>query len=398
MMLPRCILLFSWAVWCISAQDNTINEPLSDLDDDMSKDITIECNNKEIRVNIDTTSKSFTGIVYPKGLAKNSSCMAEFNHQKSPVVYRLPLRSCNTMSTYLNDGIVEYFNTIVLQPHRKLVTNQGKGFHIRCKYQTNEQSLTNVMNMSTPEETSMVEGAKMPTCIMKIFSGKTVKPDVAENVKIGDPLTMVISIDSEDTFGLFITDCLVRDGLGWGDQRLIDKYGCSIEDEIMGQFQYSENKTTAVVNFQAHKFPYTTSVYYQCHVHLCTKANGGCANTPPNCSNKKRIRREDQPADDESPATIEVYSGLYVNEAADSASPEQMDQVAREKISDDPYSICISQRNFAISIAIAGLILMLLTVITALILLTRRNKKTLSSSGSSVYSGPYTNTAYSHTS
>lgn len=56
-------------------------------------------------------------------------------------------------------------------------------------------------------------------------------------------------------------------------------FRCSIEDDIMGQFQYSDNKTTAVVHFQAHKFPYTTSVYYQCHVHLCLKANGGCANT-----------------------------------------------------------------------------------------------------------------------
>jgi len=120
----------------------------------------------------------------------------------------------------------------------------------------------------------------------------------------------------------------------------------------MGQFQYSANKTTAVVNFQAHKFPYTTSVYYQCHVHLCLKANGGCANTvtilkeiatrymffnlfifqPPNCSNRKRFRREDQTIEDESPATIEVYSGLYVNEGVDSGNPEQMDQVAREKV------------------------------------------------------------------
>lgn len=56
-------------------------------------------------------------------------------------------------------------------------------------------------------------------------------------------------------------------------------FRCSIEDDIMGQFQYSANKTTAVVNFQAHKFPYTTSVYYQCNVHLCLKANGGCSNT-----------------------------------------------------------------------------------------------------------------------
>ncbi|CAI6359489.1 unnamed protein product [Macrosiphum euphorbiae] len=396
-MANKCILLFAFALCCVRADHLMSNDALSDLND-MSKDITIECNNKEISVTIDTKSKSFTGIIYPKGLSKNSSCMAEFNYEKSPVVYKLPLRSCNTMSTYLNDGLVEYFNTIVLQPHRKLVTNQGKGFHIRCKYQTNDQLLTNVLNMSTTDEAAMIETAKMPTCTMKIFSGKTVKQDVAENVKIGDPLTMVISINSEDIFGLFITDCLVRDGLGWGDQRLIDQSGCSIEDDIMGQFQYSANKTTAVVNFQAHKFPYTTSVYYQCHVHLCLKANGGCANTPPNCSNRKRFRREDQTIEDESPATIEVYSGLYVNEGVDSGNPEQMDQVAREKILDDPYNICISQRNFAISIAIAGLILMLLTVITALILLMRRHKKSVSSSGSSVYSGPYTNTAFSHTS
>lgn len=71
----------------------------------------------------------------------------------------------------------------------------------------------------------MIETSKMPPPTMKIFSGKTVKQDIAENVKIGDPLTMVISVNSDNTFGLFITDCLVRDGLGWGDQRLIDKYG-----------------------------------------------------------------------------------------------------------------------------------------------------------------------------
>lgn len=53
---------------------------------------------------------------------------------------------------------------------------------------------------------------------------------------------------------------------------------------------------------------------------------------PPDCLNRKRFRREDQKFEDESPATIEVYSGLYVNEAADSGSPEQMDQVAREKV------------------------------------------------------------------
>lgn len=78
----------------------------------MSKDISIDCNNKEISVTINTKSKSFTGIIYPKGLSKNSSCMAEFDYEKNPVVYKLPLRSCNTMSTYLVCKIV--VNTCII--------------------------------------------------------------------------------------------------------------------------------------------------------------------------------------------------------------------------------------------------------------------------------------------
>ena len=44
----------------------------------------------------------------------------------------------------------------------------------------------------------------------------------------------------------------------------------------MGEFEYSASKTTALVHFQAHKFPYTSSVYYQCNVKLCIKHAGGC--------------------------------------------------------------------------------------------------------------------------
>lgn len=51
---------------------------------------------------------------------------------------------------------------------------------------------------------------------------------------------------------------------------------CPIDDEIMGHFDYSKNKTRATVSFQAHKFPYTSSVYYQCNVRLCLKESGGC--------------------------------------------------------------------------------------------------------------------------
>jgi hypothetical protein len=57
-------------------------------------------------------------MIYPKGLSKNSSCMSEFIHQRSPVRYRLPLRSCNTMSTDLVSSLAALsqaaFNTVWL--------------------------------------------------------------------------------------------------------------------------------------------------------------------------------------------------------------------------------------------------------------------------------------------
>lgn len=51
---------------------------------------------------------------------------------------------------------------------------------------------------------------------------------------------------------------------------------CPVDYEILGGFEYESTKTKAIVRFQAHKFPYTSSVYYQCNVKLCIKNAGGC--------------------------------------------------------------------------------------------------------------------------
>ncbi|KAH9634716.1 hypothetical protein HF086_015589 [Spodoptera exigua] len=189
---------------------------------------------------------------------------------------------------------------------------------------------------------------------MKIYKGDPEDEQVASNVRIGDILSLVVSLEKQRQFGLLVSECSVRDGLGWAEQSLIADDGCPLDGEIMGQFQYSADRQTA-------KEP---------------------------CAHKRRVRREDEG----SPATVELFKGLYVNEAD---SPDN-DEVTSEKKEDE---ICISQRNFAIGICIAGVILMVCVIAAiAFILARRRNPKTYSRTGSSLYSGPYTNTGYSHTS
>ena len=43
----------------------------------------------------------------------------------------------------------------------------------------------------------------------------------------------------------------------------------------MAPFVYNANKTQASVKFQAYKFPYTASIYYQCNIRLCLR-DGAC--------------------------------------------------------------------------------------------------------------------------
>jgi len=374
---------------------------------DVVEDVRVFCNNDDITLSLTIRGAFFNGMIYPKGLSKNSTCMTEYINKQGKIQYTLPLRSCNTMSTDVAQGI-EYFNTIVVQPHRKLVTNQGRGYHIRCTYQVQHKTLTNDFSVGALGTTPLTATAAMPGSTMKIFYGEPGENTIAENVKIGDPLTLVVGIDEQDVYGMHVTECLVRDGLGWSEQNLINTEGCPEDDEIMGEFEYSESKTAALVRFQAHKFPYTSSVYYQCNVKLCIKHAGGCDQVPPVCANgvnlvrRKRqvveISEEESAYDLERDENIKVYSGLYVNEASDLEDDEFEDLSDPLITAYDPNTFCISQRSFAIGIAIAGLILMIAVIVAILILVSKRRRKNLSTTGSSIYSFPYTNTAYSHSS
>lgn len=67
--------------------------------------------------------------------------------------------------------------------------------------------------------------APLPSCTMKIYATDTKQEVIAENVRIGDRLTLTIAIDYQDVYGLKVTNCMVRDGLNWGEQPLINDNG-----------------------------------------------------------------------------------------------------------------------------------------------------------------------------
>jgi hypothetical protein len=61
--------------------------------------------------------------------------------------------------------------------------------------------------------------------MMHIYAGDAVNHVPAENVKIGDPLTLKVALDQQEVYGMTVADCTVRDGLGWSEQLLYNDQG-----------------------------------------------------------------------------------------------------------------------------------------------------------------------------
>ncbi|KAK9687132.1 Zona pellucida-like domain [Popillia japonica] len=140
---PFVLALLTVALIYANTAVNAANIPIPTTSvPEVESDVRVDCNNDEIVVSITTKSGVFNGMIYPAGLTKSSPCFGEWIKTGVPVKYKLPLRACNTMSMELDDGGIEYFNTIVVQPHLKLVTNQGRSFHIRCRYNTRNNTVT----------------------------------------------------------------------------------------------------------------------------------------------------------------------------------------------------------------------------------------------------------------
>lgn len=428
----------------LTAQTASIKNPLHGRQfGDTINDIQIECNSDNILVTLNT-NQGFNGMIYPKGLSKNSSCMMEYHQTGAKIAYNLPLRSCNTMSTDVEDGI-EYYNTVMVQPHRRLVTNQGRGYHIKCRYQTKERTITNQeqqLNVNLTQSTpSVVGSASMPSCSMKIYSAHDLSHEVAaENVRIGDELHLTISLDDQDVYGMLVTNCLVRDGMNWAEQPLIDDDGCPVDEEIMPQFVYSQNLSKASVNFQAHKFPYTSSVYYQCNVRLCFR-EGGCKHVPPACDKRTNPPSRGMEANNEIAArhkrwvdagevdgvasdellkaasadsramSIEVFSGLHVDES-DVAGAGDKDPMMAASTNDDlqetsrpaaelsnkrqsDREFCMELRKFAIWISLASLLLIAAILLMIACMIQRRKRQRLEEAHHTYdYRTPYSNSAY----
>ena len=54
-------------------------------ENDIVVDVGVLCNSEDITLTLTVTTDTFNGMIYPKGLSKNSTCMTEYIQQEVSV-------------------------------------------------------------------------------------------------------------------------------------------------------------------------------------------------------------------------------------------------------------------------------------------------------------------------
>ena len=56
-------------------------------ENDIVEDVGVLCNSEDITLTLRVSTDTFNGMIYPKGLSKNSTCMTEYIQQEVPIIY-----------------------------------------------------------------------------------------------------------------------------------------------------------------------------------------------------------------------------------------------------------------------------------------------------------------------
>ncbi|XP_014681049.1 PREDICTED: cuticlin-1-like [Priapulus caudatus] len=332
----------------------------------------------------------FFGRVYPKGLSKMQNCSMTGTGTRE-VRFRVGLFGCATMQRSPEDSFVmEYNNVIVFQRHPMLVTRNDLAYRVHCNYELGEKTVSNDVTVDMVPITQLASVApNLPKCNLLIKVGDSPDgPLVSGAVPLGTTLTFVIDMSISEVYGFTVSSCIARDGMGMGEQMIIDEDGCAVNTDIFDDLIYDPSNARVYRTFPAHKFATSMQVYYQCNVKLCIHGSceiPSCATTVGSVRRKRQALSGEQP--EEEPLLI-VRDVVLIGDFDD----DQVSEVGDEREIPTNHlpatgsqrnavpkvnEICIPTVGFALGIAIFAGIFLLSIVISAFMCAKVRGRKSV---------------------
>lgn len=239
----------------------------------------VQCAKDMMTINIEF-NRVFDGIIYSKGFYNNPDCRyVKENSGETKYSFTVRLDSCGTefINAFDTQGQSYLENVLVLQNELGIQEVWDSIRAVRCLWEGNLNQALSValsVDMLTQEIVTFSGDTAMAKLDIQMGRGPFAKP-ANGLVKIGELMTLVVSVSGDPGFDLQVKDCKAKDSTENNVVALTDENGCVLKPKLFGAFQKTRNTGStgasiiAYAFFNAFKFPDVMDITLECNIELC---------------------------------------------------------------------------------------------------------------------------------
>ncbi|XP_043286507.1 uncharacterized protein [Venturia canescens] len=347
--------------------------------------IEVQCSKTMMTIDIEF-NRNFDGVIYSKGFFTDPNCRyVSQNSGQKEYSFTVSLDSCGT--EFINDfegdaGQAYLENVLVLQNEPGIQEVWDTVRRVRCLWEGNiNKALTVSLSVDMLNQEIVTFSGDTATAKLDIQVGKGPFAPAANGlVKIGETMTLVVSVEGDPGFDLQVRDCVARDESSTNVVQLTDERGCILKPKLFGAFQKTNDtgntgaSIIAYAFFQAFKFPDVMDLFIECNIELCKTDCEACPDGNQQIEPGRRRRSAFYtPANSSAGALSEpvrMARGFRVIlpddlSLASSLSLEKMEETALDEIS-QARNVCMSYEGFYISFSLMLAILVTTTMSSAI--------------------------------
>ncbi|XP_015510532.1 uncharacterized protein LOC107217492 isoform X1 [Neodiprion lecontei] len=353
-----------------SVETNSVAEAGSSITEEDLKhpphihEIDVQCSKTMMTINIEF-NRAFDGVIYSKGFYTDQNCryVAQGSGQ-TKYSFTVSLDSCGTQ--FINDfegeaGQAYLENVLVLQNEPGIQEVWDTVRRVRCLWEGNiNKALSVSLSVDMLNQEIVTFSGDTATARLDIQMGKGPFAPAADGlVKIGETMTLVVSVEGDPGFDLQVHDCIARDETSTNIVQLTNERGCILKPKLFGAFQKTKDtgntgaSIIAYAFFQAFKFPDVMDLYLECNIELCKTDCEACPEPNQQIDPGRRRRDVSYAATNSSGALsdpVRVGKGFRVImpedlSLASNLALEKIEEMAVEEFS-NTRNVCMSNAGF----------------------------------------------------
>ncbi|VEN51939.1 unnamed protein product [Callosobruchus maculatus] len=343
--------------------------------------IDVECGKEMMTINIEF-NRPFNGVIYSKGYYNMPECRyVQENSNQIKFSFTVNLNMCGTefVNAFDTEGQSYLENVLVIQNEVGVQEVWDTVRSVRCLWEGNlkeQLSVSLMVGMLSQEIVTFSGDTAMAK--LDVLQGRGAFGQPANGlVKIGDPLTLVVSVSGDPGFDVQVKDCRATDSTGSNTIPLTDDDGCILKPKLFGAFQKTRNtentgaSVIAYAYFNAFKFPDVMDLMIECNIELCKTDCEMCPKTDQALEPAKRRRRR------EANNTTMLHDGVAMGKHLRVILPEDLAS-ATAALGNEvaATSVCMSTQSFVFGSSLLVSLLTASCVLTAYLWLRRNRRET----------------------